>query len=94
MFTWLKTRSFDPLTQVAAYNQLGEEQDVPEGNQVQIKVKNASRYYVYAPVSYVRMINGSVKEEKDSSAEVKSSTLSDISYSDILEFQNWKKNVD
>ena len=35
-----------------------------------------------------------VKEEKDSSAEVKSSTLSDISYSDILEFQNWKKNVD
>ena len=35
-----------------------------------------------------------VKEEKDGSAEVKSSTLSDISYSDILEFQNWKKNVD
>ena len=66
MFTWLKARSFDPLTQVAAYNQLGEEQDVPEGNQVQVKVKNASRYYVYAPVSYVRMINGSVKEEKDS----------------------------
>ena len=66
MFTWLKARSFDPLTQVAAYNQLGEEQDVPEGNQVQVKVKNASRYYVYAPVSYVRMINGSVQEEKDS----------------------------
>lgn len=66
MFTWLKARSFDPLTQVAAYNQLGEEQDVPEGNQVQVKVKNASRYYVYAPVSYVRMINGSEKEEKDS----------------------------
>lgn len=66
MFTWLKARSFDPLTQVAAYNQLGEEQDVPEGNQVQVKVKNASRYYVYTPVSYVRMINGSVKEEKDS----------------------------
>ena len=35
-----------------------------------------------------------VKEEKDSSAEVKSSTLSDISYSDILEFQNWKRNVE
>lgn len=35
-----------------------------------------------------------VKEEKDSGAEVKSSTLSDISYSDILEFQNWKKNVE
>lgn len=66
MFTWLKARSFDPLTQAAAYNQLGEEQDVPEGNQVQVKVKNASRSYVYAPVSYVRMINGSVKEEKDS----------------------------
>lgn len=66
MFTWLKARSFDPLTQVAAYNQLGEEQDVPEGNQVQVKVKNASCYYVYTPVSYVRMINGSVKEEKDS----------------------------
>lgn len=33
-------------------------------------------------------------EEKDSSTEVKSSTLSDISYNDILEFRNWKKNVE
>lgn len=33
-------------------------------------------------------------EKKDSSAEVKSSTLSDISYNDILAFQNWKKNVE
>lgn len=49
-----------------------------------------------ADVSVVtrEILKNYVKEEKDSSAEVKSSTLSDISYSDILEFQNWKKNVD
>ena len=35
-----------------------------------------------------------VTEKKNSNASVKSSTLSDISYHDILEFRNWKKNVE
>lgn len=35
-----------------------------------------------------------VTEKKNSNASVKSSTLSDISYNDILEFRNWKKNVE
>ena len=35
-----------------------------------------------------------ITEKKNSNASVKSSTLSDISYNDILEFRNWKKNVE
>ncbi len=35
-----------------------------------------------------------VTEKKNSNASGKSSTLSDISYNDILEFRNWKKNVE
>ena len=66
MLAWLKKKNFDPLTQVAQYYQLGDQQDDLEDNQVQINVKEASRYYVYAPTSYIRMVKGSVGEEKDS----------------------------
>jgi transglutaminase-like putative cysteine protease len=66
MLAWLKKKDFDPLTQVAQYYQLGDQQDKLEDNQVQINVKEASRYYVYAPASYIRMVKGNVGEEKDS----------------------------
>ncbi len=66
MLSWLKKQNFDPLTQVAQYHKLGDQQELPEENQVQVKVKKASRYYVYAPASYIQMVTGSTGEEKDS----------------------------
>lgn len=71
ILAWLKKRNFDPLTQVAQYYQLSDQPDQVEENQVQITVKDASRYYIYAPVSYAKMITGNVGEEKDTRLKAK-----------------------
>lgn len=66
MFRWLRQKHFDPLTQVAAYYEAGEEENVLEMNHIQYSIENASRYYVYLPSGIKKVTGGSLKEKKDS----------------------------
>ena len=65
MLKWLKKQQFDPLTQVATYYSLGEEQNIPKKNHIKIEDKDASRYYMYIPGSAEKITKGSVSELKD-----------------------------
>ena len=60
---WLKQQGFDPLLQVARYYSLSPQEDRPDTNQIQISVKNASRYYLYTPIS-VQRVSGMKTREK------------------------------
>lgn len=65
MLKWLKKQQFDPLTQVATYYSLGEEQDIPEENQIALEDLAASRYYMYIPGSTKKIVQGRTREQKD-----------------------------
>lgn len=65
MLKWLKKQAFDPLSQNAAYQLLGEEEDKNAENQVQITVTGASRYYAYLPASVLDVTDGHLKEKTD-----------------------------
>lgn len=65
MLKWLSKNGFDPLKQVSEYYNLGEEDQIPEENKINVQVTGASRYYVYAPSSLENIIKGKVSEKKD-----------------------------
>lgn len=65
MLRWLKQKHFDPLTQVAAYYEAGEDGNAPESNRVRYRIDNASRYYVYLPSTLKDVTDGRLKEKKD-----------------------------
>lgn len=64
MLRWLKQQGFDPLMQVAEYYSLSAKADQPETNHVQISVKDASRYYLYTPISVQDVSGTKVKEKR------------------------------
>ena len=64
MLDWLRDQGFDPLTQVARYYELS--QDQPEENEVQVAVSGASRYYLYTPISAASLAEAPMKPEHDS----------------------------
>ena len=61
---WLKQQGFDPLMQVAEYYSLSPQENQPEANHVQISIKNASRYYLYTPISVQNVSGTKVKEKR------------------------------
>ena len=65
MIKWLEEQKFYPLSQVAEYYKLGNSEDVPDTNHVEIQVKNASRYYVYAPSSVQQILDRKLSDEKE-----------------------------
>lgn len=65
LLNWLGSLGFDPLTQVAQYETLCDEETGPEENRLWIQNLGASRYYLYLPVSTAEIGVSSVKEEKD-----------------------------
>ena len=65
MIKWLKKQKFDPLSQSADYQSLGNDSEEMPQNQVQVTVTGASRYYVYVPSSLLEVTDGSVKEKTD-----------------------------
>ena len=64
MLKWLKQQGFDPLMQVAEYYSLSPQENQLEKNHVQISVKNASRYYLYTPISVQDVSGIKVKEKR------------------------------
>ncbi len=52
MLKWLAAQGFDPMTQSAQYMQLDE--SAVESNKMSVTVLDASRYYLYAPMSLVQ----------------------------------------
>lgn len=66
MLQWLAAQGFDPLTQSAEYWQLDDQ--TLEPNHMSIRVKKASRYYIYAPVSLAQTsaheVNGETLRSK------------------------------
>ena len=65
LLNWLGSLDFDPLTQVAQYEALCDEETAPEENRLWIQNVGASRYYLYLPVSTMEIGMSSAKEEKD-----------------------------
>lgn len=66
MFRWLKQQGFHPLRQVAEYYSLGEEDQMPEENQLKFCITGAEREYLYLPFSVEAVERGIASEEKDS----------------------------
>ena len=64
MMKWLAQQNFDPLMQVAEYYSLGDEQNKPESNNLQISVTDACRYYIYAPVSMESLTGVRLKQKR------------------------------
>lgn len=64
MFTWLKDKNFDPLTQSADYYRIGGNTDI-EQNKVKIEVSGASRDYFYATGTLKNTLDGKYTEKKD-----------------------------
>ena len=65
MLRWLEQQQFDPLTQAADYYALGEEADLPEMNEIQIRVVEAGRERLYIPASLESMASGRSREKQD-----------------------------
>lgn len=65
MIKWLESQNFYPLSQVSEYYKLGNSEDVPDTNHVEIQVENASRYYVYAPSSVQKISNRKLNDKKE-----------------------------
>lgn len=81
MLRWLKQQDFDPLMQVAKYYSLSSQADQPETNHVQISVKEASRYYLYTPIS-VQDVSGVKVKEKRAARLTSSGLRGAVSYSE------------
>ncbi len=81
MLRWLKQQGFDPLMQVAKYYSLSSQADQPETNHVQISVKDASRYYLYTPIS-VQDVSGVRVKEKRAARLAGSGLRGAVSYSE------------
>ena len=62
LLDWLQARGFDPLTQSATYYSLCT--DAPEENRLQVTVRQATRYYYYAPESLSQTSRTS-RDQKD-----------------------------
>lgn len=72
MLEWLAKKNFDPLTQMAQYYALGDEEDKPEANRVYVENTGASRYYIYAPASLKKITtSGAASEKKDQFLDAK-----------------------
>lgn len=63
ILSWLEKRNFSPQLQTAFYE--SQTKEAPEQNLLQIQVKGASRYYVYAPVSTKEVLHGEVAGKRD-----------------------------
>lgn len=66
MLKWLKSKNFDPMTQVTEYYRLGTSEEAPEINPVSIQVTGAERDYIYLPGTVSQVTKGRVKKQKDS----------------------------
>lgn len=64
MLDWLAEQNFDPLTQVADYYALSDNHTV-KSNEVTVAVKDASRYYIYAPSTLKTIDSRWSSDEKD-----------------------------
>ncbi len=64
MFSWLKEKNFNPLTQSADYYRLGKNTDIQE-NKVKIEVSGASRDYFYATGTMDHVLKGRYTEKRD-----------------------------
>lgn len=62
---WLAEKNFNPLTQLADYYNLSKGKDIPKRNRVQVSVLNASRYYLYTPVSIQKLHIEKYSNQKD-----------------------------
>lgn len=60
---WLKQQGFEPLKQVAEYYSLCTEERRPETNKLRVSVADASRYYLYTPISQQKL-SGVTEREK------------------------------
>lgn len=67
LLSWLNDQGFDPLTQSSTYYALSNAaaNTAVQKNEIQVKVKGASRYYVYTPFSTAELSSSRVKEDDD-----------------------------
>lgn len=65
LMEWLTKESFDPLTQVAKYYELSEEDTKPEENEITVFTKTASRDHMYVPATMSQVTKGKVQENND-----------------------------
>lgn len=67
LLSWLKEQGFDPLTQVSSYYALSNAtaDTAVQENEIQVKVKGASRYYLYTPSSTEKISFSKLKEDDD-----------------------------
>lgn len=98
MFRWLKQQGFHPLRQVAEYYNLGEEEQIPEENQLEFHITGAEREYLYLPFSMEMAERGIATEEKDSGMrsrglagmrDYKLQERSENSPAELIMAQNW-----
>ena len=71
MLRWLSEKDFDPFTQVADYYALGDAEDHPEENELQIRVTGAGRARLYIPASLEIITDGKSREKQDQWIESK-----------------------
>lgn len=61
---WLNQQGFEPMKQVAQYYSLCAEDQRPDTNRIRVSVADASRYYLYTPISLQRISGVTVKEKR------------------------------
>ena len=101
MIKWLKKQEFDPLTQTARYYALGDTQELPETNTLQIRADTASREYGYVPASADMVPRTKLTEKKDQNfvsagfLGKRSYTVEEVSGTrpaELLTLQDWISN--
>ena len=65
MFDWLKKQDFTPEAQVAQYYALGDSEDRPEINHINIQVADAEREYAYIPSTLAEIGEGRLSAVRD-----------------------------
>ena len=65
MLKWLSQQGFDPFTQVAQYYGLGDAENAPMENTLQVHVTGAERSVLYVPASLCGISNAGSREKKD-----------------------------
>lgn len=101
LMKWLYHHGFDPLTQSAAYYQLGSEKETLSPNHLVITTVNASRYYVYAPASLSQIQEEGILRKRDNRLKSYKFTgegfyeleeISGLKPSEILVAEDWVSN--
>lgn len=100
MLRWLAKQDFNPLTQAADYYSLSDakQEDIPEVNQLEIRVAEAYRYPIYVPESLYQVQGRHAKNKQDAEmvskgiVGAKHYTLEEISNakpSELMIAQDW-----